>query len=77
MNISSPLYQYLYQNPNFRYDVRQRQYDGRFNVTRPLITLNHETGEHSITWETMTVVDTENEGLAFIKQYFQKLTQKK
>lgn len=72
MKISSPLHQYLFQNPKFRYEVRQRQYDGLFNVTRPLITLDNATGEHSITWETIAVLETETAASNFIKQYFQK-----
>lgn len=73
MNISSALYQYLYQNPNHRYEVRQRQHDGLFNVTRPVITLHDKTsGEHSITWETIGVFDSEPAATSFIKQYFHK-----
>ena len=72
MKISSALHQYLFQNPNLRYEVRKRQYDGLFNVTRPKIDLNGDTGEHSITWETIAVVDSEQAGTNFIRQYFQK-----
>lgn len=72
MSISTQLYQHLFQNPNLRYEVRKRQYDGLYNVTRPNITLNNDTGEHSISWETIAVVDSETAGNTFIKQYFHK-----
>ena len=72
MKISSALHEYLFHNPKYRIEVKQREYDGKFNVTRPYIDVHDNSGLHSITWETVGVFNSEKEANTFLRNFLKR-----